>query len=121
MSEKSLRERLRAGDPARFDAPLGETELTVMRGRLSRETAIRHSAPRAVPPAFAVAAAAALLVALLVTLPPGPRGRAESARPASGTDITDASAASRRIEFVAPGGTRIFWTLDSRFDGIDEE
>ncbi len=104
-NDRELRAALRAWDASRADAGLAADERA--RLRAAAVAAARTSGTRRVPGwraglALAAAGAAALLFAVVAA-----RG------PATETTTAAAEASPRlhsaRIEFVAPGGTRIIW------------
>lgn len=118
--ERSLRHRLRAGDPASA-GPLPAPEAERMRRRLLATAAAAPERAAWGRPLLAGLTAAAALALVVVwsgqRSSPDPVTRTGALTVAQGTpDGAEAGRPARDIRFVTAGGTQVVWRLDPRFD-----
>lgn len=128
-----LRDLLRRGDPAGDGREPTGIEWAAMRARIRTEVSSventssgRSRAPLATWAWIAAAASIAVAVVLLPRLlqaPDGTQDLVAGGTDGSGTTATGAAAqsgraseGSRTMQFTAPGGTRVVWTLDPGFE-----
>jgi hypothetical protein len=111
---KDLRSLLEEADPLRRESELSETDAARMRAVVVSTARQPVKSSPFWSGAFAVAAAAMLML-IAGTL--GERRLANRAA-VSGTEpaiVQTASGERRQLQFSTPGGTRIIWTLDPGF------
>jgi hypothetical protein len=111
---RDLSTRLRDADPVHAEPGLTAADLRVIRQTLvgaARMSATRGAGWRTV----AIVSAAALMLASAIVLE-----RRRPADDAAGHDRDAAnrlaSGARRQLQFATPGGTRVIWVFDSRFE-----
>ncbi len=112
----SLRSLLRDGDPIAREGELSPDEAARIRQQLRSELA---KSQRVARPVFAVLTAAMILLAVGAALI-ARRPVSLNPVPVEATDPAlqgGNSEASRQLQFVTPGGTRVFWTLRLKQEG----
>ncbi len=94
---------LREGDPAKGAPPLSEHETAAMRHRIVAAAQAVHTSP-ALRWSLAACAAAIAMAALLV-IP-------AVLDPTEPPPTTPAVQTARQVQFVTPGGTRVYWFIE---------
>jgi hypothetical protein len=108
VRKEDVSEMLRTADPVTHEPGLSVTEVHVMRRAIvAAATDARHAGWSPWRLALAGTLAFAVVLAVFIGTVFAP-GRQESAQP----EATE----QRQLQFETPGGTRVVWVLNSKFD-----